>query len=167
MGIISSTLADTLDKSRDLTKWYVTLLKGQDNFRKYTFEGHDFNCIYWFVAHLTWSENSMGLSVMGGEAIDAKWLNNYSIGKLDQTISNKEEQPSFKEALNLFNQVHLRTLDHIKSLEDDWLLQDNVAGIQFGADKSNKMVLQHLIRHEAIHAGQLGWICKIYGIKTV
>jgi hypothetical protein len=45
--------------------------------------------------------------------------------------------------------------------------KDNPAGFGFGGDNSYRMMIQHAIRHEAIHAGHLSWLCKLHGIQTV
>jgi hypothetical protein len=65
------------------------------------------------------------------------------------------------------NEVHEKSLAHVRNLEPVNLEQPNLAGFEFPGVKTVRDVIVHAIRHEGTHAGHLGWLCKLHGIKTV
>jgi hypothetical protein len=44
---------------------------------------------------------------------------------------------------------------------------ENVLGFGFGGIKTNRMMVIHAIRHEAMHTGHLSWLCKINKVESV
>ncbi len=63
--------------------------------------------------------------------------------------------------------VHDAVNKFIPTLSEEQLEEKNVLGMKFGPNESKRYMLIHAIRHEGTHAGQLGWLCKIHGIKTM
>ncbi|MFH1320427.1 MAG: hypothetical protein ABII90_07230 [Bacteroidota bacterium] len=62
-------------------------------------------------------------------------------------------------------EVHKEALKFIRSLNNKQL--DEAFQIDFLGFENKRIVLYHAIRLEAAHAGHLGWICKLNGIKTI
>lgn len=160
----AQTLANMHQKVRDLTLWYLSLLKEADPYRVFECNGEKFNSTYWLTAHLTWAQNFLVLQATGGSAVEAPWLDHYRLG-CDGTLH--ESAPSMKDAIQLLKAVHVQAIAHIGSLTEEHLDKPNLLGFGFGGDNSNRMMIQHCIRHEAMHAGHLSWLCKINGIKSV
>jgi hypothetical protein len=155
-------LADTLDFTRGLNKWYVSLLKGTDMKQQFELNGIKLNSPLWIVAHLAWAEDFLILKSTGGKPTEISWLKNFGLG------SSPDEAllPDLKEALDALKAIHEASLAHIKTLTDAQLDEPTLTGVNFGVD-SKRRVIQHAIRHEGTHSGHLGWICKLQGVRTV
>ncbi|MGB0368719.1 MAG: DinB family protein [Flavobacteriales bacterium] len=158
-------LAKMLDEQRNLTRFYLSKLKGEDMNREFEINGFTTNSPYWIIAHLCWAENSVGLKSLGHSGVDIPWLNDFRIGsaKGDKPASN----PSLEEVLAAFKQIHATTVEYISSLSEEELDKDNETGIAFGENKSKRFMAMHTIRHEGTHCGQLSLIAKMYGKQTV
>ena len=90
--------ANMHSKVRDLTRWYISLLKNVDPYLQQGVNGVKLNSVYWLVAHLTWAENMLILKATGASPLDIFWLDHYSLG-CDGTLHT--QQPDMKEILNL------------------------------------------------------------------
>lgn len=156
-------LADTLDKTRSLSRWYISLLKTIDPYQRIEFNGHKLNSVAWQVAHLTWAENMLVLKGANGQPESIDYLKAYGFGS---TGDLHTEQPDMKVLLDDMKMVHEKAMGHIQSLTDEQLYTESTIGQMFG-DPTVKMAIQHAIRHEGTHAGHLGWLCKLNNIKTV
>jgi uncharacterized damage-inducible protein DinB len=157
-------LAGTLQKVRDLTRWYFSLLKDADPYQVWEVNGAQLNSVAWLAAHITWAENFLILGGTGGKPVEADWLHHYKLG-CDGSLH--EAQPDVKAILDLLKEVHTRANEHILTLSDEVLEQPNAMNFAFGGDNTNRMLIQHTIRHEAMHTGHLSWLCKINGAKSV
>lgn len=158
-------LARMLDEQRNLTRYYLSKLKGEDMYRQFEVNGYTTNSPYWILAHLCWAENSVGLQSLGHAGVDFPWLNDFRIGSSKEVKS--ENQPSLDEVLSAFKQIHAVTLEHLSGLSEAELDEDNAAGIAFGDNKSKRFMAMHTVRHEGTHCGQLSLIAQMYGKKTV
>lgn len=156
--------ANMHSKVRDLTRWYLSLLKTVDPYSQVDVNGIRLNSIYWLVAHLTWAENMLILKATGGNPVDAPWLEHYRLGG-DGTLHT--HNPDLKAALKLLKEVHELSQAHLLTLPDEKMEQNNLIGFGFGGDNTNRMMIQHCIRHEAMHTGHLSWLCKIHRIESV
>ncbi len=159
----SLVLAEMVDSTRQLTRFYISKLKGQDMFHVFEMDGKKFNSPYWIIAHLTWAQNNLILRATGGTNPEIKWLSKFKLGS---TIPPKEELPDLLEVLAGFKKVHQMSLDHIRSLDESKLDEPNVLGINLFEDSSIRGMIHHQIRHEGTHIGHLGWLAKMYGIHT-
>jgi hypothetical protein len=112
---------------------------------------------------MAWSENFLLLQAARGPALQTEWLDLFRIGQTPP----KENLPSFEEVLGAFKQVHETALKHISQLSDEELASPNAIGLSFGNDTSVRSLIHHHIRHEGTHIGHLGWLAKMYGVKTV
>jgi hypothetical protein len=58
-------------------------------------------------------------------------------------------------------------LTHLITVSDEKMDEENSLGFGFGGIKTNRMLVQHAIRHEGTHLGHLSWLCKINKIETI
>ena len=158
-------LAEMLDEQRNLTRFYLGKLKGEDMHREFEINGYTTNSPYWIIAHLCWAENSVGLKSLGHQGVDIPWLNDFRIHspKGEKTAS----EPSLQEVLSAWKQIHATMLEYLSSLTDEELDKDNETGIAFGENTSKRFMAMHTIRHEGTHCGQLSLIAKMHGKETV
>ncbi|MBL4594553.1 MAG: DinB family protein [Flavobacteriales bacterium] len=160
----TETLVETLELSRDLTKYYLKNLEHQDIYKVFEIEGKQLNSIIWLIAHITVSENWLLLVCTGGEKVSIPWARQFGLGS---EIPKKEDCPPFEEVLSYFKQVHEEAIAYVSQLSDDDLGKPTTNGIDFGGGDSVRAIIKHAIRHEGTHAGHLGWLCKLFGVKTI
>ena len=160
----SKTFADTFQSARDLTKWYLSLLKQVDPKKELVVGDKKLNSIYWLGAHLVWAEDFLIVKGTGGKGADIPWLEHYKLGS-DGSLH--EGHGDFKSVLQDMKTVHENAMQHLLTLDDEKLQQTNPLGFGFGGNNSNRMMVIHAIRHEGTHVGHLGWLCKLHGISAV
>ena len=160
----TQTLVETLELTRDLTKYYLKNLEGKDIHKVFEIEGIQLNSIIWLIAHITVSENWLLLVCTGAEHVKIPWARQFGLGS---EIPKKEDCPPFDEVLTYFNQVHKEAIAHVSRLTDEDLEKPTANGIDFGGEDSIRAIIKHAIRHEGTHAGHLGWLCKLFGVKTI
>lgn len=157
-------LSDTFQKTRDLTRWYLSLLKESDAHKRWEINGTRLNSIIWLASHITWAENFLVLKGTGGQAVELDWLDSYNIkssGELHHTAHD------MKTVMAAMKEVHERAMAHLITLSDERMEAENVLGFGFGGIKTNRMLVIHAIRHEAMHTGHLSWLCKINKVESV
>ena len=157
-------LADTFQKTRDLTKWYFSLLKEVDPYKHWEVNGVKLNNIIWLASHITWAENFLILKGTGGTVLDISWLEHYNI---KSTGTLHHAQHDMKTVLDALKSIHEKAMEHLLTLTDAQMDEPNTFGFGFGGLKTNRILIQHAIRHEAMHTGHLSWLCKINKIQTV
>ncbi len=160
----TQTLVETLELSRDLTKYYLKNLETQDVYKTFEVEGKQLNSVLWLMAHITVSENWLLLVCTGGEKANIPWARQFGLGS---EIPNKEDYPPIEEIKEAFDQVHQKSIAYISRLTDEDLGKPTTNGVNFGGEDSIRAIIKHAIRHEASHAGHLGWLCKLFGVKTI
>lgn len=160
----TQTLVETLELSRDLTKFYLKKLKGQDVYKTFEIEGKELNSILWLIAHITVSENWLLLVCTGGERVKIPWARQFGLGS---EIPSKEDYPPAEEILDMFNKVHETAINYVSTLTDEDLAKPTTNGVTFGGEDSVRAIIKHAIRHECTHAGHLSWLCKLFGVKTI
>jgi hypothetical protein len=158
-------LASMLDEQRNLTRFYLSKLKGEDMYREFEVNGYTTNSPYWILAHLCWGENMLAIQSLGGKGVGIPWLNDFKIHS--PKGEKPATQPSLEEVLEAFKQIHAVALETISSLTDRELDEENPLGLAFGENKSKRFMAMHAVRHEGTHCGQLSLIAKMYGKKTV
>ena len=163
-NIEAKILADTFQKTRDLTKWYFSNLKEADPYKHWEVNGVRLNNIIWLASHITWAENFLILKGTGGKPVDLAWLEHYNISS---TATLHDAQHDMKTVLNALKSIHEKAMEHLLGISDDVMGQDNAHGFGFGGLKTNRILIQHAIRHEAMHTGHLSWLCRINKISTV
>lgn len=164
MSTEAVVLANVIQKTRDLTNLYLNLLKDVDQYKEFEVEGKKLNSVFWIRAHLAVTQNFLLLRSTGGETIKIPWARQFGLGS---TATSKELCPPMEEINNIFEMVHEKSVQHISMLNDSYLDQVNATGFEFAGENSVRSIIIHSIRHEGTHAGHLGWLCKLYGIKTM
>ncbi|MCW3124908.1 MAG: DinB superfamily protein [Bacteroidetes bacterium] len=161
----SQVLADTMDKTRQLIRYYISGLKTADPYQSNEFGGIQFNSLYWLTAHLIWAEDNLIVRGSTGDSVAPEWIQHYHLGS-DGSLH--EGHGDFKELLDLMKDVHEKSLAHLRLLTDEKLDAENKLGFGFGdGDKSVRMLIMHAIRHEGTHIGNFAFLCKMKGIKMV
>lgn len=158
-------LAQTMDETRNLTRFYLSKLKGEDMHRQFTVNGYTTNSPFWIMAHLCWAENMLLLQCMGHPGTDIAWLKDYRIGSPKGNAP--ANQPSLEDVLAAMKQIHAVALNHLSAMSEQQLAEESAIILPFGDDKSKRFVAMHAIRHEGTHLGQLSLIAKMYGKHTV
>ena len=156
-------LIDQLDASRVLTRFYMSKLKEVDMTKSFEYDGNQFNSAYWVLAHIAWAENMLLLRGTGGQRLRFPWLKSFEIGS---TYIHTSEMPPIKEIIDGMKLIHETAITHLKTLSIDALNEPNALDFEFMGNKTTRMIIQHAARHEASHAGHLGWLCKMHGINT-
>jgi hypothetical protein len=157
-------LSDVMDKTRQLTAYYMNFLKQTDLHKVFEIEGKRLNSAFWIMAHLAVTENFLLLRSTGGDHVKIPWARQFGLGSVPPAPG---DCPPIDEVNQLLQQIHEKSLKHIASLDPEILDQENSTGFTFDGDKSIRSAVVHAIRHEGSHAGHLGWLCKLNGIKTL
>ncbi|RJP78381.1 MAG: DinB family protein [Candidatus Zixiibacteriota bacterium] len=160
----SQVLATVLDNTRALTLFYLHHAEDVDRARNFTVGGFKTNSIEWIVAHLAWAEDFLILRGVGNQGLDVPWFERFALGAEQADAS---AYPPFAEAVEILHRVHQRSLELLKTLPEAVLDHANHVGLEFGAGNSNRIVIQHCIRHEGAHAGHLGWLLRMHGKKVI
>ena len=158
-------LARMMDEQRNLTRFYLSKLKGEDMHREFEVNGYTTNSPYWILAHMCWGDTMLAIQCLGGKGVDIPWLNDFKIHS--PKGESPTSQPSLEEVLAAFKQIHAVASDTISSLSDEELDEENPLGLAFGENKSKRFMAMHAVRHEGTHCGQLSLIAKMYGKATV
>ena len=156
--------ADLLDNSRELTRWYLSKLKDVDVNKSFEMEGKKYNSVMWEIGHLAVTENFLGLYLTNGPSQRIEWAPTFGIGS---SIPSKSEAPEYKDVWATFKQVHQTTIEHIGSLTKEELDAPSRKPYELVNITTVRQAVMHVIRHEGVHCGHLGWLCKMHGIKMV
>ena len=155
-------LADVLEKVRELSNKFIAPFKDLDLNKPLSIDGTKFNTAYWIVAHLVWAEHFIIIKGVAGENMNIDWLDDFCFGSNPDEIKNR---PAYEIILAKLDEVHAKSIDIIRNLNDEELDAENHIGAAFGASKSKRNLIMHAIRHEPMHIGQLSWILKTNGIS--
>ena len=159
------TIIEILQSTRNLTLYYLSLLKNVDQDKVFECEGKKLNSVNWLIAHLCWTDNFLLIkSSKNNIEISKEWFEEYGFGSNPEEIKTMLSYTALMEILNANRTV---CIDYLKTISDEQLEEENILGMSMGGSKSLKNIFYHAIRHEGTHAGQLGWLCKLHGIKTV
>jgi len=153
-----------MDKSRELSLYYFDQLKDTDLHEQFEVKGVKLNSAIWIIAHLAVTENWLLLRSTGAEHVKIPWARIFGQGG---AVPSKDETPSTETLIKTLNEVHDRSMSHLNSLTTNDLDDDNTTGFKLFGAKSKRDVINHAIRHEGLHGGHLGWLCKINGITTL
>lgn len=159
------TIIEILQSTRSLTLFYLSQLKEVDHDKEFECEGKKLNSVNWLISHLCWTDNFLLIKSSKNNIEIAKdWFEEYGFGSNPDEIKTKL---SYDELMELLNSNRAICIDYLKTLTDEQLEEENALGMSMGGSKALKNILYHAIRHEGTHAGQLGWLCKLHGLKTV
>lgn len=160
----SRTLLEAYESVRALSKFFFGMIGDSDIHKSPVLEGVKFNNIHWIIAHLAWSENMLILKAVGNIDSGIPWLEEYAIDSDPDEIRTKPDLP---ELIRAIDSIHEQAKEVISGLTDADLDSDNELNISFGKNKSKRVIIQHAIRHEPMHIGQLSWLLKLSGKETV
>jgi uncharacterized damage-inducible protein DinB len=160
----TQTLIKAFEMARNLSKFYISKLDVIDLKKEYEIKGVKLNSAYWILAHTVWTEHFLIIEGIGGESLGIEWLNDFGFGSSPEAIKNG---PSYEEIMKRMEDVHQKAVEILNSMTDEQMQEDNNIEASFGGSNSKESVLMHAIRHEPMHIGQLSWILKINGVKTV
>lgn len=162
----SQILAGLLDNARDLTRFYLSKLKEVNPHHQFVIEGSvQLNSYFWILGHLTWAENLLVLHVLGYSQLEVyPWLDRFRLGSMD---GEKDGMPEFMVVLDAFKKVHALAIEKLSSAPLEELDLESSLAFNFGRGNSVREIIKHAIRHESVHCGHLGLICKVNGIKTI
>jgi hypothetical protein len=160
------TIADMMNRTRDLTLLYLDRLKEKDLYTRFeSQDGIRLNSAYWLTAHIAVTQNFLVLHNAGAEKVSIPWARQFGLGS---TGLPPEDAPSFEEIFNTLQEVHFISMNFLKTQSADDLNRPTVNGFRFfNDDDSIRSSVMHAIRHEGGHAGQLSWLCKLNGIKLI
>ena len=165
ISVQAKLMAEQIDNTRDLTRFYLSKLKTVDVYKSFEIEGLKLNPIIWEVGHLAVSQNWLVLYLGHGESERIPWAKEFAIGSTP--AEKKEDYPSFIEVWETFKRIHIKSLEHVNSLSDQALAKAPKKEIPFIKENNLKNLFMHSIRHEGIHAGHISWHCKLFGLKTI
>lgn len=148
-------LAQTLDATRALTKGYLKKLADADPMARPAMGDYRFNSKLWICAHLTWTEWYMILNLLKGEDAPYPWVEAFFYGSEGDP---SDQWPTFEEVIATMDDVHQRSLEVIRSLES---LDVEATMARFRWTDTYRNFIIHVIRHEGIHCGHLGWFGKM------
>lgn len=157
------TLIDVLECTQGLAYWYLKLLEGQNPLKVFEVEGVKLNTLQWIVGHMAWAEEDLILYGTHGNKSGIAFLDDFAISK----PGDENTSVSFSELLDAMKKVHLLSLEHLNSFTDMDLEKENAYKLSFGMPPTYKTIIMHHIRHLGVHIGHLGWLCKLYQVKTV
>jgi len=158
--LLSILLAD----ARSITRFFLSNLKEKDVYHKFEIDGIQLNNIIWIVGHLAWAQDAFILKNLNTGVVSPDWLSEFGVGSKCPTENNG---PTYSEVYATFKDINNKSIEALPLATTEKLAQDNMFGFGFGDNKSVEMLIRHCIRHESNHAGQLGWLCKLNGIKTM
>lgn len=156
-------LAEAFLYNRKMTLGYFEKLRDKDIFKEFEIDGKKLNSAYWIIGHLPVTQNYLLLRSTGGEIVRFAWAKPFGLGG---SMPAEGERVSIEEILKTMQEVTEKSIQHISTLTDEQLALPNTGGMNFG-DGTIKATIQHAIWHEGTHAGHLGWLCKLHGIKTL
>ncbi len=162
--IPAQILADTLDKTRTLTNYFLHKLKEVDPYQRNVFGGMEFNSIYWITAHIAWAEHNLIIKCSGGQQLDLDQLTHYLKGS-DGSLHN--DKMPYEKLLEKKDEIHRYVMDYLQTKDAAWLETENSLKFGMNGDTSNRFLIQHAIRHEGNHGGQLLWIGKMNGLQLI
>ncbi|MCB0763443.1 MAG: DinB family protein [Flavobacteriales bacterium] len=157
------TLTHLVERTREYTLLYLDRMEGQDPHRRFACEGKELNTMFWLVAHLATTQNGLLLRATGGPFERFSWAKHFTVGTSGLPPA---ECPPYAEVRGTFDAVHAAAVAHLPTIDPAALDGPNITGMTvFG--NTMRDVITHAIRHEGSHIGHLGWLCKLYGIRTM
>lgn len=162
MQTTAQTLADAFDYTRGISLDYFNKMKDKDIYKEFEVEGIKLNSAYWLLGHLVVTENYMLLKSVGGEIVRFGWARPFGLGG---SLAAVTERISVEEIMATMDEVHKKSMDHVRGLTDEQLRLPTTGAIKFG-DGSYYDIIRHAIEHEGAHGGHLGWLNKLHGIKN-
>lgn len=157
------TLIETIEFTQGLAYWYLGFLKEQEPLKVFEINGTKLNTLHWLVGHMAWAEQDLILYGTHGKKSNIYFLEDFAISKSGSENTNVP----FSDLIKAVKEVHKLSMEHLNTLNDNDLQKENAYKLSFGMPPTYKTIIMHHIRHLGVHVGHLGWLCKLYGVKTV
>ena len=157
--MIAKTIAEQMDQTREMTRFYLSQLKAADPYEIHTIKNKKVNPIIWEIGHLTVTQNWLVMYLCKGPSERISWAKTFGMGS--SPSANKEDYPPYDEVWNMFKHIHQKSIHFVSELSDEELLKTTDKDLFFLRNNSYKDAIMHSIRHEGIHAGCISWHCKI------
>ncbi len=157
-------LADMMRHAHDMTQSNVRKLENVDLHRRFNADGKELNSAYWLFAHMTVSQNWLVLRGTNGPFQKFSWAKLFNLGTTPPPI---EECLPFDEVKAKLEEIQQLSVQHVETLDEAALSLPHNAIMQLPGGNTMRDVIKHHIRHESMHNGQLSWLCKLHGIKTI
>jgi uncharacterized damage-inducible protein DinB len=157
-------LAGMMGHSHEFTQRHIQMLQETDLHKRFSAEGKELNSAYWLFAHMVVSQNWLILRGTGGPFQKFSWAKLFNIGT---TPPPQEECPSFEVVIKKMEEIQRLSLDHVASLDEAALAAPHNAMMHLPGGNTVADIIKHHIRHESMHNGQLSWLCKLHGLKTI
>jgi hypothetical protein len=165
MNTESQTYAALMAQSHNAVLNTFQRLAGQDLHHRFHADGRTLNSAFWILAHLTGTQNWLVLRGSGGPFRKYSWAKHFGMGSAGTVAT--EEYPAFNEVLEMYKAVHIESIAHVSTLDDAALAAPHQALLNLPAGNDVRTVIKHHILHESGHCGQLAWLCKLYGLRTI
>lgn len=161
----AALIADIMDHTRQLTKYFIKQLDTDRLEERYAINGEQLNSAYWVIAHIIWAEHALVLQQLAGQPMDLPWVKAFGFGSTGEL---PEGRPDFKGLWAALNEVHENSMKFVRGMSDDELdVPLDTGNIPMPLWKNKREVLYHVIRHEGQHVGHISWICRFQGKKIV
>ncbi len=157
-------LADMMRHSHELTRSHLRKLESVDLHKRFEVEGYQLNSAYWLFAHMTVSQNWLILRGTLGHFQKFSWAKLFTIGSVPPPI---EVCPPFDEVVAKMEEVDRLSVEHVANLDETALGSPHHAMLQLPYGNTVRDIIKFHVRHESMHNGQLSWLCKLHGIKTI
>lgn len=156
-------LAEAYAYTRNLSRFYLGKLKGSDPHFRPNINGKELNCWLWIAGHLVWAENWLLRSSLGYERLHLPWAKHFKIGSDGTPNGDWPDPETVMKAMKESQQLAIEGIRVIKDKELDEIIPSATMSFL----ESKRAIIIHAIRHDASHAGHLGWICQAMGIQTI
>jgi hypothetical protein len=157
-------LSRQLNKARELSLWYLSLLKECDAQKTFTCGDKTFNSYYWEVGHMTVTESYLSIYLTYGHAPKIEWAKLFGLGSSNVIT---DQHPPFSVIWKTFKEIHQAAIEHVATLTDEQLNQPTKAPFKLAGVETVRDAIIHCIRHESLHTGHLSWLCKFHGVKSI
>src|SRR5688500_11223796 len=114
----SQILSAVMDKTRQLTAYYINVLKETNLHQVFEVNGIRLNTTFWIMAHLAVTENYLLLRSTGGIPFKLPWARQFGMGSVS---SLPENCPPLEEVKQMMHEVHQKSMEHIALLDPDML----------------------------------------------
>lgn len=157
-------LADMMRHAHDITQSHIRKLESVDLHKRFNVEGKELNSAYWLFAHMTVSQNWLILRGTNGPFQKFSWAKLFNLGTKPPPI---EDCPPFEEVKSKLEEIQRLSLEHVSALDENALGSPHNAMMQLPGSNTMREIIKFQVRHESMHNGQLSWLCKLHGIKTL
>ena len=111
--MISKTIAEQMDQTRETTRFYLSQLKDEDPYEVHVINNKKINPIIWEIGHLSVTQNWLVMYLCKGPAERISWAKTFGVGS--SPSANKEDYPPYDEVWNKFKHIHQKSLHFVSA----------------------------------------------------